>query len=67
MTQEQKDKISKSKEGTFSGEKKPSYGKIWLNNGEVNVYILKSNKEEIDFYISKNYRYGMYKKTKSKY
>jgi len=59
MSNESKNKISVSKSGKNCGSDNSSYGKIWLNNGNENFYILKN---EIETYINKGYKMGMIKK-----
>ena len=59
MSNESKNKISISKSGKNCGSDNSSYGKIWLNNGNKNLYVLKN---EIDSYLNNGYKMGMIKK-----
>lgn len=59
MSEESKKKLSISRNGKNCGCDNSSYGKIWLNDGIENLYVLNS---EIENYIKKGYKMGMIKK-----
>jgi len=59
MTDETKEKLSILRKGKNCGNDNSSYNKIWLNDGNKNLYVLK---KEIDNYINDGYKMGMIKK-----
>lgn len=58
MTQEQKDKLSATLKGTRKGAKNPAYGKRWLNDGKLNIYV---KKRDVGKYLKLGYALGMIK------
>jgi hypothetical protein len=59
MSDNSKNKLSMSRMGKNVGSENSSFGKIWLNNGVSNLYVLQT---EIDNYLNNGYKMGMLKK-----
>ena len=54
-TSDSRDKVSKLKKGKYTGNQNSQFGKVWINNGEVNKKI---KKEELEKFLENGWIRG---------